>query len=116
MADLLSLTDLPDGFEYPRGFVHVVELALTQLQPWWIIDGERLRERYEGLQKRYPARVLVPFAVRQDRDDVACFDVDRGRVSIVHDFAEPGYEQRDELPDFYAWLRQAIEDLIEFIA
>jgi hypothetical protein len=29
-------------------------------------------------------------------------------------FASPGWEQRDEFPDFNSWLRQAIEDLIEF--
>ncbi len=51
---------------------------------------------------------------RQDNDDVACFDVDRGKVVIVHDFASPGYEQRADFADFYAWLRQAIEDLIAF--
>jgi hypothetical protein len=33
-------------------------------------------------------------------------------VAVIHDFASPGYEQRGELVDFSAWLRQAIEDLI----
>lgn len=40
----------------------------------------------------YPGRSLVPFACRQDNDDVACWDLDqgRGRVVIVHDFKSPG--------------------------
>jgi hypothetical protein len=114
MSDLLSIADLPDGFDYPRGFVRVVELGLTGLEPWLIIQGETLRERHQGLRKRYPERVLVPFAVRQDRDDVACFDVDANRVAIVHDFADAGFERRAEFQDFYSWLRHAIEDLIEF--
>ena len=53
-------------------------------------------------------------AVRRDNDDVACWDTAAGNVVIVHDFASPGYEQRSELRDFYAWFRQAIEDFIEF--
>jgi len=114
MADLLSVPDLPTGFEYPPQFVRVVELGLTQLEPWWVVQGDALRERHRGLQERYPTRALVPFAVRQDRDDVACFDVDQGCVSIVLDFAGAGFEQRERLSDFDAWLMQAIEDLIEF--
>ena len=113
MADLLSIADLPEGFEYPDEFVRVVELGLTNLEPWWIIDGGLLRDRFSGLQKRYEQRVLVPFATRQDNDDVACWDVVTAKVAIIHDFASPGFEQR-KVPRFLAWLRQAVEDLIAF--
>jgi hypothetical protein len=114
MADLLTTDDLPNGFEYPPEFIRVVELGLTNIEPWWIIEGDRLRSRFVGLRERYKERSLVLFAVRQDNDDVACWDTAAGNVAIVHDFASPGYEQRAELPDFYAWFRQAIEDFIEF--
>ena len=52
----------------------------------------------------------------QDNDDVACWDLRRDpqQVVVIHDFADPGWEHRSEYPTFYAWLRQAIEDLIEF--
>jgi hypothetical protein len=114
MADLLSVGDLPQGFEYPREFVRVVEFGLTNIEPRWIIEGGRLRHRFAGLQQRYPDRNLVPFAVRQDNDDIACWDTMTGDVAVVHDFASPGYEQRYALDNFYAWFRQAIEDFIEF--
>jgi hypothetical protein len=114
MADLLSTDDLPEGFEYPHEFVRVVELGLTNIEPWWIIDGDRLRNRFLGLRERYPERSLVPFAVRQDNDDVACWDTKVGNVAIVHDFASQGYEHHREFAEFYAWFRQAIEDFIEF--
>ena len=114
MADLLRTTDLPKGFEYPPEFIRVVELGLQRLEPWWIIDGGLLRDRYTSLRKRYEKRSLVPFATRQDNDDVACWDLDAGNVAVVHDFASPGFEQRGEFRDFYEWLRQAIEDLITF--
>ncbi|HEX7660080.1 MAG TPA: hypothetical protein VF444_11440 [Pseudonocardiaceae bacterium] len=114
MADLLSTSDLPDNFEYPREFIRVVELGLTNIEPWWIIEGDRLRRRYLGLKKRYHGRSLVPFAIRQDNDDVACWDAATGRVVIIHDFASSGFEQYAELPNFNAWLRLAIEDFIDF--
>jgi hypothetical protein len=114
VADLLGIDALPGGFEYPREFVRVVELGLTQIEPWWILDGERLRNRYLGLRERYSDRKLVPFAIRQDNDDVACWDISSGNIAIVHDFASPGWEQRAEYPDFYAWFRQAVEDFIEW--
>jgi hypothetical protein len=115
MPDLLSIRDLPDGFSYPKAFIRVVELGLTNLEPWLILEGELLHERTNGLRKRYAARTLVPFAMRGDNDDIACWDIDRqGAVVIVHDFADPGWEQRAEFKQFYDWLRQAVEDLIDF--
>jgi hypothetical protein len=114
VADLLPLIDLPGGFDYPGEFVRVVELGLTNLEPWWIVGGDRLRELFLGLRERYESRSLVPFADRQDNDDVACWDVERGTVVVVHDYASPGYEQRAEFPDFVAWFRSAVEDMIAF--
>jgi hypothetical protein len=116
VAELLSVGDLPEGFWYPSSFVRVVELGLTNLEPWHILEGDRLRERNQGLAQRFPNRSLVPFAIRQDNDDVACWDLTLGggRVTVVHDFAAPGWESRAEFSDFYTWLRQAVEDLIDF--
>jgi hypothetical protein len=116
MAELLSVQDLPAGFWYPASFVRVIELGLTNLEPWHMLEGSRLRERNQGLAQRFPARSLVPFAVRQDNDDVACWDLARSNeeVVVIHDFASPGWEAREGYPDFFAWFRRAIEDLIEF--
>ena len=116
MAVLMDVGSLPDGFEYPRQFIRVVELGLTDLEPWHILEGEHLWDRDEGLKIRYPTRVLVPFAERQDNDDVACWEPLVGDgVVIVHDFASPGWEsRRPRFASFYDWLRQAVEDLILF--
>lgn len=35
---------------------------------------------------------------------------------MIHDFAGTGWEQRARHADVYVWLRQAVEDLIEFDA
>jgi hypothetical protein len=114
MADLLSAAELPEGFAYPHQFRRTVELGLVDLEPWCMLQGDLLRARQAGLRTRYPARTFVPFARRQDNDDVACFDMDSGKVVIVHDFAAPGWEQRAAFDDFYGWLRRAFDDFVAF--
>ncbi|MGI8912328.1 MAG: hypothetical protein ACR2JY_00820 [Chloroflexota bacterium] len=36
------------------------------------------------------------------------------RVSIIHDFASAGWEQRAILPNLEAWICRAVEDMLEF--
>jgi len=115
MGTLLSREALPKGFAYPREFLRVIELGLTNLEPWHLLDGDLLVQRYGGMANRYPNRRLVPFARRQDNDDVACWDADQPKqVLIIHDLAESDWAQRKVFDGFYAWLRQAVDDLIEF--
>ena len=113
--DLLSEKELPQGFRYPRQFNHILDLGLTELQPWYLLEGKPLRDTMAGLAKRYTDRTLIPFARRQDNDDIACWQAaSNEEVFIIHDFASSGWEQHGHFPSFYAWLRRAIEDLIEF--
>lgn len=69
-----------------------------------------------GLGERFPKRRLVPFARRIDSDDIACWDIAQSdkKVFVIHDYASPGWEQREEFPEFNDWFRKAIEDLIEY--
>lgn len=116
MSDLLPETELPQGFIYPPEFLRIVRLGLIDLEPWLILEGEDLLVRHEGLRKRYPQRRVVPFALRTDRDDVACWDLERGvgQVSVVGDFEVPGFEQGETYPTFYGWFKSAVDDLIEW--
>lgn len=116
MNAFLSNQYLPPKFEYPSFYRRLVELNLTNLEPWRILHDQLLAQRAVGLKGRYPSRVLVPFARRVDSDDVACWDIDAGfgAISVVHDFADPGWEQREKYGDITDWFRKAIEDLIEF--
>ncbi|MBC3988911.1 hypothetical protein H8N00_08450 [Streptomyces sp. AC563] len=113
MLDLPSGAALPKGFTYPDSFVRAVQSGLIGLEPWWLLEGEMLRTRVLGLRERFPARQLVPFARREDNDDVACWDTASGLVCIIHDFTTPGWEQRAEYPHFSDWLRAALEDFIQ---
>jgi hypothetical protein len=115
ILDLLSEKELPEGFSYPQEFYRLIENGLTSIEPWYMLDGSQLREKMRGLGERFPARILIPFACRQDNDDVACWQSGMGdAVFIVHDFASPGWEQRGQLNNLYDWLRRAIDDFIEF--
>lgn len=113
--DVLGADELPSGMSYPGAFLRLVERGLTHLEPWWVLEGTDLRNHLRGLQQRYAGRRLLPFARREDNDDIACWEAGKGpEIFIIHDFAEVGHEQRGAFPDFYSWLRQAVEDMIEF--
>lgn len=112
--ELLTENELPNGFVYPRELKRMLNLGLINLEPWHLLAGERLRFNMAGLAERYPKLKLIPFAYRQDNDDFACWQFEiPGTVFIIHDFAL-GHEHRGQFVDFYAWLRRAIEDFIEF--
>ena len=102
-------------FEYPKSFEKIVELNLVDFDIWHLLDSDWAAELYQGLQTRYPDRKLIPFAKRSDCDDTACFEIGKGgTVQLIHDFASPGWEQRQEFPDCWAWLAQAVNDMIEY--
>lgn len=114
MPDMLSQEELPDGFVYPDEFLRAVDSGLVGLEPWWLLEADNLRSRVSGIRQRFPERRLVPFARREDNDDVACWDLDSGTVRVIHDFTTPGRENRAEYSTFYEWMRAALEDFINF--
>lgn len=105
----------PGWLAYPKSFCRLVEQGLINLTPWHLMEGERALRQAEGMAKRYPGRVLFPFAYRQDDDDVACWEMGHAeRVFIVHDFASPGWEQREDYEDVWAWFRMAVGEMIDW--
>lgn len=115
MINLLNDEELPPGVRYPAALRRLVARGLQNLEPWYVFDASQARERMHGLGRRFPTRTLLPFARREDNDDVACFDSQMpDEVVIVHDFSSQGWEQREVLPSFYSWVRKAVDDMIEF--
>jgi hypothetical protein len=115
LDELLTLEQSLRDFTYPKAFLKTVELNLVDFDIWYIMDGEQVKLRIDGLRKRYPKRMLVPFARREDNDDVACFEMGKGRkVFVIHDYASEGWERRKEFSDFWSWLEDTIKDMIVY--
>lgn len=111
--ELFNIKEIYRDFQYPASFVKAVELNLLDFEFWYFMTNEQVATRINGLMKRYPNRKLVPFARRDDSDDIACFEVGKvPKVEIIHDFASEGYEQRGEYDCFWDWMRAAVEELI----
>lgn len=112
---MLSEDKRPAWFIYPPEYLRVVALRMTNLEPWFFLQGEDLEWRMKSLKERYPDVELVPFARRGDNDDVACWEQGGGnlKVYVIHDFSSWGWKNRREYQDFWEWYRQAIEDMIE---
>ena len=111
----LKKDELPQRFLYPEEFERIVNQNLIDLTPWHILSGELLKSKYEGLKQRYPNSSLVPFAQRQDNDDVACWkEEDPEKVFIVHDYASEGWEKRRTFSSFWDWFKSVVDDMSEF--
>jgi hypothetical protein len=98
----------------PDELLRIVQQNLVDLTPWHVMSRELAVKKLHGLRQRY-SRKYVPFAHRQDNDDLACIDPERpGRIVIVHDFASEGSELRQNFDSFWDWFRAAVEEMISF--
>lgn len=112
--ELYDASNKCSGFEYPHGLGKIVELGIVDMDTWFIMDAPFAEGCCADMASRYPERKLVPFAKRCDNDDVACFEIGKpGKVEVIHDFAEPGWEQRREYDDFWGWFEDAVRQLVE---
>jgi len=76
---------------------------------WQVLEPELAEKLATALRGRYPVRKVIPFARREDSDDVACIvvqDPERrtGSVLVVHDYASPGWEVEAEFIDVATWI------------
>ncbi len=114
LESILELEKQFEAFFYTESFLKVIELNLIDYEFWYLMNKNQISTRREGLLKRFPNRNLIPFARRDDNDDIACFEVGYGeRVFIVHDFATEGWERRQEFDSFWSWFVNAITELTE---
>lgn len=112
LQDIPNLEKLFGNFLFPQSFIKIIELNLINYEHWYIMDLNKIITRRDGLIERFPNRSLIPFARRDDSDDIACFEIGHGeKVFIVHDFASEGYERRQEFDNFWSWFISAINEL-----
>lgn len=115
MGYLVSRRLLPSWFRYPPQYLRVVGQGLIDLTPWHCLQAEDVVRQMRGLEKRYPSRRLVPFARRQDNDDVACWEEGKpDSVVIVHDHASEGWEGEGGFPSLWAWFWADVEDMVDW--
>jgi hypothetical protein len=75
------------NFEYPESYVKLIELGLVDFDIWFLMEKEQALSIYNGMQKRYPKRKLIPFTKRADNNDTACFEIGKGnKIQVIHDF------------------------------
>lgn len=111
---LLNEKEINYDFNYPESIKKVVSLGIVNLCPWWIMDHEQAKNLFLVIKKLYPKRRLIPFATRQDNDDVACFEEGKGEeVQIIHIGASEGWEQVEVYHNVYDWLKSAIDAMRE---
>ena len=97
------------------GYRKLLELGMVDMDRWVLLSEEEAAGYSQDLKKRYPNRTLYPFAGFTENDDIACFEKGQGRrVVVVHDLASEGWERRQEYEDFWEWLRDAINYMIQF--
>ncbi len=100
-------------FSFPLSYLKIVGLGMIDFENWFLLSNELVKSRFQSLKERYKNRNLIPFAGRYDSDDIACFEIDQDeRVFIVHDYAEEGWERRQEFDTFWNWFISAIKELI----
>ena len=108
--NLPNISNFYKDFVYPKEFQKILHCNLVDLGIWYLMTEKQVETRIQGLQKRYPHRKLIPFARRDDGDDIACFEIgQKDSVQIIHDFSMEGYEQREKYKTFWDWFRYALE-------
>ena len=102
-----------DDIPVPAELSALVERGLVDWEPWGLMESAEATTRRNHMRTRYPQR-YIPFARRFDCDDVACFDAGRpGRVVVVHDFASPGRQERQEPCTFQEWFASLLSCMVE---
>lgn len=111
---LYDPSEVYEGFSFPWELQYISKLGLEDFYLWFLMDADLGSHYIRDMAKRYPQRHLIPFAKRGDCDDVACFELEKpGKVMIIHDFASPGWEQREEYDTFWDWFRAAVNLMID---
>ena len=101
------------NYDYPEGYKKLKDLNLIDFEYWYFIPEYQLKNRFIGMSQRYPSRKYIPFARRDDCDDIACFEYGKGNtVFIIHDYASDGFEERKSYSNIWEWFKDAIDELI----
>ena len=115
-VDDFLYNDFPDWLSpISEDYLLLLDQKIVRFRPWYLLNADLIVKRNDGLKLRYPDRMLFAFAARMDCDDIACWERGRtGKVSVVHDFASPGFEAKENFDSFWDWFRTAVDQMITF--
>jgi hypothetical protein len=101
-----------ENFKYQK----ILERGLINFRPWKFLSLEKSSDYSLDLSLRYPKRKLIPFAIRTDCDDVACWDLSKNndKIYIIHDFASEGWEEQQVFENFDECFLLIINDMFSF--
>jgi hypothetical protein len=111
---IIPESDRPAWLHYPQELLDLVRSGRMPLVPWHFDRAYAAANQYRRFQSRL-RRDLVPFAYRQDREDLACFEKGKGHeVFIIHDNCDAGYEDEGHFASFSDWLRDVEAEAAEW--
>lgn len=89
-----------------------VEDAPDSIAPWEMLEDAEIADQTARVSARFPARTLVAFARRLDKDAVACFDKgpdNTGKAVLVLEQVDaPELAAERRYPGFSAWFDAAL--------
>lgn len=106
---IISVRDMPYWLIYPMEFLELMENENVAMPPWHFYTAEESLKYYRRLSAKY-GRELIPFAYKQDSDNIACFEKEYGKtlngedVKIIHDSSSKGLEDKVSYKNFHEWL------------
>lgn len=110
---------IDEGFPLPFEYHFIFSRNLTNIAPWFFLESPLFIGRGEGINLRYPSRVVIPFAYRNDNDDNACLVVESSitgeepnDILIIHDFASPGWEVEGKFKSFVDWYSFVLKEIL----
>lgn len=110
---LLNDKDKPEWLNYPEALKNMILNGEVKLTPWHLMQKERVLLEISVLFKLYQ-RHLIPFAYRQDNDNLACFEKESSKVFIIHVFASKGFENEDTFENFDDWYQDVYEEMVDW--
>jgi hypothetical protein len=122
------LTSL-DGIAYPTALRWLLAQGFNGFTPWHIVSEDHARAirggfQYETATNFHTIRDILPFAYRQDMDDVAGFVIEKGvvtaKVVTVHLTYRRNGPEIEGYPgmlihdSFWSWMKECIDDTAEW--
>lgn len=85
-----------------------------EIENWWCLDDDHTASKaYEHINKRYPERLVIPFARDKGSDDIACFVISdpasNASVVVIHDLTDPEIAVTGRYDTFEEWVESVRE-------